>query len=273
MICIFIILIGAQGIISSSKINDGSKFIYSNSLISIKDLERIRGNINEMRGNVLAIIFERDGSKLDAQINNINNLTAEDIKVQKEYESLPTSSIAEDKTYNDFKNDLVKYREEKVKVIELAKAKKYGEAVNIFNSEMAQVRISMFEKLDKCITLNQQSATQANLDNIAQFNKVRYTIISYTSIAFFIIIFMAYIVSINIINPLKKIKELADRLSSYDFSTPINSTRKDEFGQTAVALNMAQENVNSLVKKIMEDAQDLSAASEELSAKIGRAHV
>lgn len=268
MICIFIILIGAQGIISSSKINDGSKFIYSNSLISIKDLEEIKGNINEMRGNMLTIIFERDESKLDAQIKNINNLTNEDIKVQKEYESLPTSSIAEDKIYTDFKNDLAKYGEGKIKIIELAKAKNYGEAVKIFNSEMAQIRISMFEKLDKCIILNQQSAAQANLDNTAQFNNVRYTIISYTSIAFFIIIFMAYIVSINIINPLKKIKELADRLSSYDCSTPINITRKDEFGQTGVALNTAQENVNSLVKVIMENAQDLSASSEELSATV-----
>ena len=268
MICISIILIGAQGIVSSSKINDGSKFIYSNSLISIKDLEQIKGNINEMRENMLVIVFERDRSKLDLQIKNINNLTNEDIKVQKEYESLSTSSIAEDKIYTDFKNDLVKYREEKNKIIELAKAKNYGEAVKIFNSEMAQVRISMFEKLDKCITLNQQSAAQANLDNTAQFNNVRYTIISYTSIAFFIIIFMAYIVSINIINPLKKIKELADRLSSYDCSIPINITRKDEFGQTAVALNTAQENVNSLIKVIMENAQDLSASSEELSATV-----
>ncbi|MBU3161165.1 methyl-accepting chemotaxis protein [Clostridium frigoris] len=268
VICIFIVLIGAQGIISSSKINDGSKFIYSNSLISINDLQIIKGNINEMRGNMLTIVFERDESKLDAQIKNINNLTNEDIKVQKEYESLPTSSIEEDKIYTDFTNDLIKYREEKVKVIELVKAKNYGEAVKLFNSKMAQVRISMFEKLDKCIVLNQQSATQANLDNIAQFNKVRYTIIIYTAIAFFIIIFMAYILSKNIMNPLKKIKELADRLSSYDCSIPINITRKDEFGQTAVALNTAQENVNSLVKVIIENAQDLSASSQELSATV-----
>jgi len=268
VICIFIVLIGAQGIISSSKISEGSKFIYSNSLISVNDLQIIKGNINEMRGNILTIIFERDRSKLDAQIKNINTLTNKDIKIQKEYESLSTSSIAEDKIYNDFKNDLVKYREEKVKVIELAKAKNYGEAVKIFNSEMAQIRISMFEKLDKCIVLNQQSATQANLDNIAQFNKVRYTIVIYTAIAFFIIILMAYILSKNIMNPLKKIMELADRLSSYDFSTSINSTRKDEFGQTAVALNTAQENVNSLVKVIMENAQDLSASSQELSATV-----
>ena len=55
-------------------------------------------------------------------------------------------------------------------------------------------------------------------------------------------------------------------MTLYDFSTPIVITRKDEFGQTGVALNKSQENVNNLVKEIMENSQDISAYSEELSA-------
>ena len=69
-------------------------------------------------------------------------------------------------------------------------------------------------------------------------------------------------------NPLKKIKDLAQRLSNYDFSIPITITMNDEFGQTGVALNTAQENVSSLVKVIIENSQDLSASSEELSATV-----
>lgn len=268
VICIFMILIGLQGILSSSKINEGSRSIYSNSLISIKDLEEIKGNINEMRVNMLKIVFERDRSKLDEQIKSIDELTDEDVKFQKEYESIPSNSIEEDKAYNEFKNELVKYREGRDKIIELAKANSYEEAVKIFNSEINQIKISMFANLEKCIEINQKLAAEANLDNIAQFNKVRYTIITYTTIAFFIIIFMAYILSKNISDPLNKIKELANRLSSYDFSTPLNITREDEFGQTAVALNAAQHNVNSLLKVIMENAQEIGASSEELSATV-----
>jgi len=268
IICICIVLIGVEGILSSSKINEGSKSIYNNTLTSIKDLEEIKANIDEMRGNMLTIIFERDRSKLDDQIKNINNLTNEDIKLQKEYESIPSISKEEDKTYNDFNNDLVKYREGRGKVIEFAKANNYKDAVKVFNSEMTVIRISMFEKLNKCIEITQKSAEQENSGNIAQFNKVRYTIIIYTVIALLFIIFMAYILSENIMNPLNKIKELANRLSSYDFSTSIIITRKDEFGQTGVALNTAQENVNKLVRIIMENSQDMSASSEELSATV-----
>jgi methyl-accepting chemotaxis protein len=79
---------------------------------------------------------------------------------------------------------------------------------------------------------------------------------------------MAYILTKNIITPLNKIKDLSGRLSSYDFSTPIAITRKDEFGQAAIALNTAQENVSELIKLIMENSQDISASSEELSATV-----
>lgn len=268
VICIFIILIGLQGILSSSKINEGSKSIYNSNLISIKDLEEIKGNINEMRVDILKIVFERDKSNLDEQIKSIDELTNENIKFQKEYESIPSNSIEEDKTYDEFKIELVKYREGRLKIIKLAKANSYEDAVKIFNSEMTEIKISMFEKLEKCIEINLELATQANSSNIAQFNKVRLTIVIYTAIAFFIIIFMAYILSKNIMVPLNRIKELANRLSSYDFSTPINITSKDEFGQTGSALNTAQENVNSLVKVIMENTQEISASSEELSATV-----
>ena len=125
-----------------------------------------------------------------------------------EYESLITDS-EEKKTYDDFKNDLVKYREVRTKVIDLVKANNYDEAVKISNSDLTTIKNSMLEKLQKCIDINKKFAEQANLNNIAQFNNVRNIIIIFTAIAFLIIIFMAYILSKNIMNPLNKIKEFS----------------------------------------------------------------
>lgn len=79
---------------------------------------------------------------------------------------------------------------------------------------------------------------------------------------------IAVIVSKQLIKPLIKIKDFAVRLSSYDFSNAIKIESKDEFGETADALNQAQENVNNLVKLIMDNSQDISASSEELSSTV-----
>jgi len=267
VICIFIILIGGDGILSSAKINEGSKSIYSNYLTSIKDLEEIKSLSNDGTANMLRIVFERDRSKLDEQLQITTDLSDEIDKYEKEYEGILISK-EEAKTYGDFKNNSVKYREVRTKVIEFVKANNYAKAVELNNSEMIVLKASMLNELRECIEINEKSAQQANLNNINEFNNANNTIILYTVIAFLIIIFMAYILGKNIMYPLNKIKDLAERLSNYDFSTPITITRKDEFGQTGNALNTSQENIKELVKEILFNASDMSASSEELSAAV-----
>lgn len=268
VVLILIGIIGVNGIISSGKINEGSKSIYSNNLISIKDLSEIKSNINEGRASLIKLVFEKDITKIDEQSKIIDELTKKNEKNMKEYESLPETSEEEEKAYDDFKNDLIKYRELRTKTIDLAKANDFDAAIKITNSELTVTKNNAIEKIEKCIDITEKSAEQANLDNIAQFNKVRYTILIFTAVAFLVVLLITYILSKNILYPLNKIKDLSGRLSSYDFSTPIAITRKDEFGQAAIALNTAQENVSSLVKTIMENSQDISASSEELSATV-----
>ncbi|KEZ86046.1 chemotaxis protein [Clostridium sulfidigenes] len=266
VICIFIVLIGVYGIIGCASINKNANEMYSNNLVSVKDLEGIRVNISEITANMLKIVFERDRSKLDEQIKTIDDLTNEDIILQAEYDELPVISQEEEKLYEGYQQDLAKYREKRNQVIELVKANDYDEAVKLYNSEVEPLRIDTFAKMERCIEINIENAEQVNQNNIDEFSKVRYQIIIYTTVAFLIILFMAYILCKNIVNPLMKIKEFAKRLSDYDFSIPIVITRKDEFGQTGLALNAAQENVSNLVKLIMENSQDMTASSEELSA-------
>jgi methyl-accepting chemotaxis protein len=235
--------------------------------MSIKDLGEIKGNINDMRATYNRLVFERDKTKLDGYLKVINDLDIKNAQIMDEYQNLITEP-EEKQTYNDLKNDLAKYIEVRNKAIEFAKAGDYDKAVEISNGDLTTIKTSLLENIQKSIDANTKAAEQANLNNKAQFNSVRSLTMIYTAAAFFIILFMAYILSKNILAPLRKIKEFAERLSTYDFSTPIAITRKDEFGQTGTALNTAQENVSSLVKAIMEDSQDLSAASEELSATV-----
>ncbi|MFD3158035.1 methyl-accepting chemotaxis protein [Haloimpatiens sp. FM7330] len=106
-------------------------------------------------------------------------------------------------------------------------------------------------------------------DKNAKFKDIttlKYMQIIFFGIAIFLGVMVSIIISKGITKPLLKIKELAERLSNYDFSTPITITREDEFGQTGAALNTAQQNVGELVKIIMNNSSEMNAASQELSA-------
>jgi methyl-accepting chemotaxis protein len=265
LVFILIILIGTEGVVSSGRISNNAKSMYSDNLVSIKDLEEIQGSINENRANITTIVFERNIDKIAKHVKAIDDIDKEHQKFLDEYDSLPVISEEEEELYADFSNDLVKYKELRAKVIDLTKSNNYDEAVKIYNSDLAETTDAILDKIQRCIDINQSMAEQANIANIAQFNNVRYKIIIFTIIAFIIANFAAYILGKSINVPLNKIKKLAQRLSDYDFSIPIEISQKDEFGQVGLALNTAQENVNSLVKAIIENSQNLSASSREIS--------
>ncbi|QGU94475.1 HAMP domain-containing protein [Clostridium bovifaecis] len=81
-------------------------------------------------------------------------------------------------------------------------------------------------------------------------------------------VILSIFLSKKITNSLITVKDFAQRLSNYDFSTPILITSKDEIGQIGKALNTAQNNISDLVKAIMNNSQNMSASSEELSATV-----
>lgn len=267
VICILMLLIGATGLFSSWSINKNANNMYSTNLVSIKNLQSLKSNLNYDYINIIKMISDKNKDKLDEEIRLIDGIVSQNEELIKEYEDLDITE-EEKSLFLDFKEDLFKYRELKLKVFDLLKSNKYDEAETINNSEIQKIIDSMFNKLIKAIEINENLAQNTNLKNINEFNKFSYIVLISTVITFCIIIFMAYILSKNIIDPLNKIKNLAYRLSSYDFSIPISITRKDEFGETAIALNSAQENVNDLIKMIMENSEDISASSEELSATV-----
>lgn len=79
-------------------------------------------------------------------------------------------------------------------------------------------------------------------------------------------VIIAVKISSKVTKPLTQIKELAERLARYDFSEYVNITSKNEFGQTAIALNKAQDNVKKLIRNINGQTMELTASAEELSA-------
>lgn len=74
------------------------------------------------------------------------------------------------------------------------------------------------------------------------------------------------IIARSIKRPLVKIRAFAKDLSEGNMSAYIREKRRDEFGQTCQALNKARDNICILVKGIMDNAQNLGGAGEELTA-------
>lgn len=266
IVAILIGVVGAIGIMSLKTVDKNSEEMYNNRLQSVYLLTDMKQNLTEIKSDVLQLVYVRDDSKKADLEKDIQINTDEDNKYITVYEKLPMNDV-EKQIWTTYKNQLGQYRTLRENVIKLVDAGNFDEAIKKYQ-QIPAIRESMMANLDKLINANLESAKAANLNNHLIYMGSNRILTMLMIVGLVIAIGLGLIISKDINTPLLKIKSLAERLAEFDFSLPINITRKDEFGQTGDALNTSIKNVSSLVNSIMENSQDMSASSEELSTTV-----
>ena len=263
-VAIVIGIVGLVGTLSLKNVNINAGEMYSNNLQSVRQNLSIKANMSQIKADVLTIMYEKDKTKVEEAKKHIDVMVQEDNKYMADYQKLATAQ-EEKKALAEFQSNLTKYRDARQRIIKAVDTNDFDQAQNNYVA-MLPIEEQMMDSLNKIIEINLNAANTANDDIHLTYINSNKTMVILTIVGFIIAILLGMYMSKNINTPLRKIREYAERLALYDFSTPINITRKDEFGQTGIALNKAQDNVNNLVKEIMENSQDISASSEELSA-------
>lgn len=264
IVAILIAVVGAVGVISLKNVAANSENMYSTNMQSVYMMTDTRQNLTEIKSDMLQLVYTKNASKKADLEKDIQANTDEDNKYFASYEKMPMNAV-EKQNYPVFKSELQQYRNLRGNTIKLVDDNNYAEAEKQFE-EMSKVNDAMLETLGKLVNANLDDAKNSNSDIQSLYISSNILIIILSIVGLVIAILLGLLISSDIHKPLMKMKNLAERLALYDFSTPITLTRGDEFGQTGTALNTAQSNVNRLVKAIMENSEDISASSEELSA-------
>ncbi|AJH01500.1 chemotaxis protein [Clostridium beijerinckii] len=264
LVAILIAVVGTIGGIEVKRVNKNAETMYSVNLQSVNEILSIKSNMSQIKSEVSVIMYDQNKKETDQAKKYITDMVAADNEYIAKYEKLITTT-EEKENWTKFTDNVTKYRDARNRIIDAADLNDPNEVTKQYMIFLP-IEEEMMASLDKVIEINLAAAKVAS-DNINIASARTNIIMTLMSIAGFIIaILLGIFISSHINKPLRKIRDYAERLAMYDFSTPITITRKDEFGQTGIALNKAQKNVNILVKEIMENSQDISASSEELSA-------
>src|SRR5471030_1965182 len=264
LVDILIAIVGAVGGISVEQVNKNAGKMYNINLQSVNKILLIKSNMSQIKGEILTIMYEENKLEAEGAKNNIITMVKEDNTYISEYEKLITTD-EEKKVWEEFTNNVTKYRDARDGIIQASDSNNFDGAKEKY-TVLQPIEKEMLVSLDNVIKINLNAAQISNENINSTSIHTSVIMILFSSVGFAIAILLGLFMASTVNKPLKKIQEYAERLALYDFSSPIIITRKDEFGQTGVALNKAQENVNNLVKEIMENSQDISASSEELSA-------
>ncbi|MBZ9622210.1 methyl-accepting chemotaxis protein [Clostridium sp. FP2] len=247
-----------------------------NSFTNIKDKEmkkldlmyKMRGELNNISSSYSDMLIHQnikdiadDSKKIDLDIENYKKSSEElnsMITTPTGIDGMSKVKLAEEKGFK-----LLDEFEKQAQRTDLTK----GEIITL-NNQLSTIKNEWMGSIENIVNiintyLDNQNKTVMNMITST------ITIIFITSgIIILLAVVLTSLITRDITVPLSKIKQFAENMAQYDFSTPIIISRKDEFGDTGNALNKAQENTKDLVKIILEKSTDLSAGSEELSATV-----
>lgn len=264
VISLFTFMVGIVGISRCNIMNNNLKSTYNVDLKGTNELNELKTNMTEIRADIITLKDKNNRSSMDDTIKEIDGLKIENDNIINSYKA--TIVTEQDKNlYSELNDNLGKWREARDKFIELVKQNNYDEAESYF-SELVKYKNETFSVLDKEISLNLKLADNDYTNSQQVFKNAIYISTAMIILSIICSIILGIFMANHINIPLKKIEKMAERFSQFDFSTPIDITRRDEFGKVGNSLNSSQENVSELIKTIMANSQDMSAASEELSA-------
>jgi methyl-accepting chemotaxis protein len=264
VLALIIFITGIYGITSLKRVSLASNNMYEKNLKTVYSLTDMSKNLNRIKSDMTELIYVKNASNKDYLKKDIENLKNLNDAYVVAYNTI-ISSTEQKKVWEEFKTQLEQYRETRTKAVELVDSGNYTEAT-IQNEKATSIMNQSIDKLDTIVAANITDAANSNTNNLNMHKSINLIMTVAIVLGIIIAIALGLLAYYNINTPLIKIKAYAQRLAVYDFSLPISLTRNDEFGQTGLALNSAQENIKHLVKTIMSHSEKLSGASQELSA-------
>ena len=265
IVAMLIGVVGFVGIYNMKTINYNAVTMHDYNLETVKDLTAIRQNFDEVRIDLLKLIYEKNSNQQNDIIKkDINELFNQTNNLIDSYEKKLISK-SEEKTFSQLKENSKAFIDSSNSAI------KY---VDMNNYDAAEASTSVINQNIKNVSSNMSilianSISQA--DNSYALNNSNYRISSYVTIfivilGFIIAIALGLSLSLMISRKLKMIVLFAEALGNGDLTKAIQVDTKDEIGNLSRALNIANKNIKNLVIEIINGSSDISATSEELSA-------
>ena len=263
IIAIIIIIIIGVNLINLNKINKNTNKMYDYNVMGIVSINNVYKNLLNVYSNAQLLVYVDDKIKIDELLKVDKDLSNQNNQYISDYEA-SVFTEEDKKIFKEFCNSLDVYRKCRSNYIKLVCEGKKQEAIEEFE-KVTDLKNKVMVKLENLVKLNNEWAKESMNNNKKMVNTSVTVDMFMVLITLSILILGSYIIIKSITEPLNKIRGLASRVSNYDFSTPILVEEDNEFGQTANALNVAQENIGILIRNLIKESKNMKEISEELS--------
>ncbi len=270
-ICLLILLINVISYVNFRTLNDDVKKLSGSSMDSIVTLESINQLFSDTGAKMEQIIWQsqvvNDQNVISDAEKGISENVAKADELLNTYKSMSLSG-EEQSLVQNFETQLAAYRSLRNKAIEAVKGGDFQQAIEInaqAKEAQTKTQTAIQALVDQAINSADTVAAQAENDYKLATNFV----IFLGTLSILLSIGISTIIGILLSRGIKAAAQQAAVFASGDFSLEMPEKllrRKDEIGMLAKSFADVGKNMQSLLRQVLETAENMSASSEELSA-------
>lgn len=262
-LAVFTGIVGIVGIINMSNMNTRSENMYKNNYVATQNLTQIQNALQEIRGNLLLTIYERNTQTAQSKLDAIDKCGQESTDLLKKYE--PTIASQEERTlYTNVDNSLTSYISILKQDLDMVKAQKYDEALAGLG-KVTDARLKSDDALQKLIDFNIRLAADAIAQNNANFKTQTFVMIIVIIAGIGFAIGLGLILANMISKPLNFMVRAAEKIADGDLDITINIDSEDEVGILAKSFNRMTNNINEIMTNINSAAEQVASGAKQVS--------
>ncbi len=260
----FLLVVGIVGLYFNKAASDGITTLFNNRALPMMLMNKNNTIIKANEAALLTAISTNNKRVEENKFVEIADNAKEFNEILSEYEKTKLDKF-EVETINSLKEELVKYRDTRQKIISLIKQGKKQQALQTFE-EINPIIKNVIDLNDELANYNENAANELYKKNLKDASLSMTLIIITTVIAIVLGLSFGMYMANMFKRRFKNLGELADRVASGDLTANVVIENNDEIGNTAKAILNIAASLRKLIKEINESAESLSASSQEMSA-------
>ncbi|OQR33903.1 methyl-accepting chemotaxis protein [Pseudomonas sp. Bc-h] len=265
IIGLLMLVLGIFALTQMSKINDATETMATNSMPSIKALDKLTEASIRLRVLSYRLMLNRDPDTLQKTVDLLamRNKQIEDARAI--YVKL-ISAPEEQAAYDQYLSLLNDYRRMEDRMKSLSSANKLDELTTMLSADLQTNSDQMNVVLGKLVEINTQQLNDTNKIASTQYSSAITMVVTLLIVATALTLLFAWLLTNSITRPIASALKAAEEVAEGDLTRTIEVDGTDEAGRLLSAMLKMQSRLRDTLQRISGSATQLASAAEELNA-------
>jgi methyl-accepting chemotaxis protein len=264
IIGLLMLILGIFALTQMSKINDATETMASNSMPSIKSLDKLTEASIRLRVLSYRLMLNRDADTLQKTVDLLAMRNKQIDDARAIYVKL-ISAPEEQAAYDQYLSLLNDYRRLEDRLKSMSSANKLDELARMLSDDLQTNSDQMNVVLGKLVEINTQQLNDANKDAKQQYSTAFTMVVTLLIIATVLTLLFAWLLTNSITRPIASALKAAEEIAEGDLTRTIHVDGTDEAGRLLSAMLKMQSKLRDTLQRISGSATQLASAAEELN--------